>query len=100
MRRASTRRRTVVWAVAHDDPDKLREFRDAEVSDLTMLVDPGATTIRHYGIFNEDDSRGREIPHPATLIVDKAGLVRYLRIDVDYRERPPVDELLRVLGAL
>ena len=87
----------MVWAVAHDDTEKLRELRDAQGADLTFLVDPGAGTIREYGIFNEDDSRGREIPHPATLVIDKEGIVRYLRIDVDYRERPPVSDLLEVL---
>jgi peroxiredoxin len=83
--------------VANDDPQKLRELRDAEAEDLTFLIDPGAGAIRYYGIFNEGDRRSREIPHPATLVIDKKGVVRYLRIDEDYRIRPPVDNLLEVL---
>jgi peroxiredoxin len=90
----------VVWAVANDDPQKLREFRDAEAPDLTFLVDPVADTIRRYGIFNDGDGRGLEIPHPATLVIDKEGVIRYLRIDEDYRQRPPVDDLLEVLRNL
>jgi peroxiredoxin len=78
----------------------LRDFRDTEAPDLTFLVDPGAGTIHRYGIFNDGDSRGREIPHPATLVIDKAGVVRYLRIDEDYRQRPPVSDLLEVLRNL
>ena len=90
----------MVWAVAQDEPEKLRELRDAQGTDLTFLVDPGAITIRQYGIFNDADGRGREIPHPATLVIDKQGVIRYLRIDEDYRERPPVDHLLEVLRNL
>lgn len=90
----------MVWAVAHDEPEKLRELRDAEGTDLTFLVDPGASAIRRYGIFNDADGRGREIPHPATLVIDKEGVVRYLRIDEDYSERPPVGDLLEVLRNL
>ena len=90
----------MVWAVAHDEPDKLRELRDAQGTALTFLVDPGASTIRQYGIFNDADTRGREIPHPATLVIDKQGVVRYLRIDEDYRERPHVGDLLEVLRNL
>jgi len=38
--------------------------------------------------------------HPTALIIDQHGVTSYLRIDVDYRVRPPtVDELIPALEA-
>jgi hypothetical protein len=45
-----------------------------------------------------DSDRG--IPYPAALIIDKKGLVRYVRVDEDYRERPSIEELRDALQVL
>lgn len=67
--------------------------------DLTFpaLMDAGSRTIRSYGILNTEDG---EIPHPAALIIDRKGIVRYVRIDEDYKKRPSNEELLQVLRKL
>ena len=67
-----------------------------EKMDLTfpLLMDPGSATIRRYGILNE--SHG-EIPHPAAVVVDGDGIVRFERVDEDYTKRPTVTELLDAL---
>lgn len=78
-----------------DDPDRLRAFRDTEEIPFPILLDPGATTARRFGILNEDDERG--IPHPTTIVVDQEGVIVYRRTDTDYRVRPPVSEILEVL---
>ena len=84
--------------ISNDDPEKLREYRDAEGLTMPLLLDPGATTIKAYGVYNEDSER--VIPHPTALIIDKEGAVRYVRVDENYRERPSVEELLEALGGL
>jgi len=86
---------TVLWAISNDDPEKLRELRDAEGLTIPFLLDPDATTIKAYGVYNEGSDR--VIPHPAALIIDKEGTVRYVRVDENYRERPSVEELLEAL---
>jgi len=40
------------------------------------------------------------VPHPTTVIIDRQGVIRYLRVDVDYKVRPTVDELLKALDQL
>ncbi len=86
---------TVLWAISNDDPDKLRELRSGEGLEFPFLLDPDATTIRQYGVFNEESERG--IPHPTALIVDKDGIVRFVRVDEDYKQRPAVEELMEAL---
>ncbi len=70
-----------------------------EKLDLTFptLMDPGSRTIRSYGILNTEDG---EIPHPAALVIDRKGVVRYARIDEDYKKRPSNEELLQALREL
>ena len=87
---------TVLWLVVNDDPAKLRELRDAEGLTMPFLLDPDATTIKAYGVYNEGSDM--VIPHPTAMIVDKAGVVRYVRVDEDYRVRPSIEELLEALG--
>ena len=89
---------TSLWAISTDDPTKLLELRDTEGLTFPVLLDPAANTIKAYGLYNVDSDRG--IPHPTALIIDKNGLVRYVRTDEDYRERPSIEELRDALKML
>ncbi len=61
------------------------------------LMDPGSRTIRAYGVLNEDDG---ELPHPTALVIDRKGIVRFARIDENYKKRPFNQELLQALQQL
>lgn len=61
------------------------------------LMDPGSVTIKRYGVLNQANG---EIPHPTALVVDKRGVVTFVRVDEDYRKRPTNEELLRELRRL
>lgn len=66
-----------------------------------MLVDEGGETIESWGLLNAVDPRGRKIPHPALVTLDREGVVRDLFIETNYRLRPSVPEVLeRLEGAL
>jgi len=53
--------------------------------------------IDRYGLLNPN---GRGIPHPATYIIDKKGVVRWRYLEVDYKKRPGNEEVLKALLAL
>ena len=62
----------------------------------------GGAVIHDYGIPNPDHS-GTEregIPHPATVIVDGQGIVRFVNVWVNYRERTSPDEILEQIALL
>ncbi len=61
------------------------------------LMDPGSVTIKRYGVLNE--AKG-DIPHPTALVVDKQGVITFVRVDEDYRNRPTNEELLQELRRL
>lgn len=64
---------------------------------IVNLMDPGSETIKRYGVLNEANG---EIPHPTALVVDKQGMVVFVRIDEDYRKRASNEELLQELRQL
>ena len=79
--------------------DRVREDYD-QVIDHTLLSDPDAAVINRYGLFNQDDPRGRAIPHPTTYVIDREGVVRWKMTEVDYRIRPENADILAALAAL
>lgn len=80
--------------------DRVAEENDGLTLDYTLLSDPGASVINRYGLFNQDDPRGRAIPHPTTYVIDKNGVVRWKMTEVNYRIRPENDDILAALGEL
>ena len=93
--------------MSSDDPadlqmmvDRVAEENDGLVLEYTLLSDPGAAVINRYGLFNQDDPRGRAIPHPTTYVIDKDGVVRWKMTEVNYRIRPENDDILAALGEL
>ena len=73
-------------------------MRERDGLTMPILLDPDAATIKAYGVYNEGSDR--VIPHPTALVIDKQGVVRYVRVDEDYKIRPTVEELLEALGGL
>lgn len=65
--------------------------------DFPLLEDQGHRVIDRYGIRNPH-SRGW--PHPATYVIDKTGMVRWMLVETDYRVRPTNDMLLSALKSL
>jgi peroxiredoxin len=51
---------------------------------------------------NPDVSREsmKGIPHPATIIVDNAGIVRFVNVWVNFRERTPPTTIIEELKKL
>lgn len=59
----------------------------------------GAAVIASYGLTNSEATREdrKGIPHPATIIVDKAGVVRFVNVWVNYRMRTTPATILEEL---
>lgn len=86
-----------LWAITIDPAEKLETMKEELGLEIPLLLDPGSATIRGYGVLNEDHG---EIPHPATLVIDQEGTVRLVEINTNYRERPPTERVLEVLGEI
>lgn len=80
--------------------DRVIEETDGKAIEYTLLSDPGAAVINRYGLFNQDDSQGRAIPHPTTYVIDREGVVRWKMTEVNYRIRPENADILAALEEL
>jgi len=90
---------TVVLAITVDSKEDLKKvssrvYGNGPKSVIELLSDPGHKVIDHYGLLNPN-SRG--LPHPATYIIDKKGIVRWKFVEVDYRIRPSNEDVLKEL---
>jgi len=93
---------TVILAVTVDkigDIGKItgRISEDGIHPEFLLLSDPEHKVIDRYGILNPE-SRG--LPHPATYVIDKEGIVRWKYLEVDYRIRPTNEQVLEALKRL
>lgn len=79
----------------------LRKLVADEGLELTFLVDPEAEVIDRYGLRNPDHPPSYGVaPHPAALVIDRDGVIRYKRVDVDYKVRPAAAELVEAVRGL
>jgi peroxiredoxin len=60
-----------------------------------LLSDTDHRVIDRYGLLNEQAKR--TVPHPATLVIDRKGMVRWRFIETDYKVRPSNDDVLKEL---
>jgi peroxiredoxin len=91
---------TKIVAIAIDTKSDLQKMADnisktgGKPSSFIFLSDPEHRVISRYGILNES-SKG--LPHPATYVIDKHGIVRWKFTEVNYRIRPTNQQILSVI---
>ena len=89
---------TEVWAISSTEPvDKLTTYVQVRGFGFPLLADSGLAVTTAYGVLND---AGRNVAYPATFVIDRGGVVRYVRVDVDFTKRPPVADLLAFLARL
>ena len=103
---AEMRAATAIVAVSVDDRERqrmmverVREEYGVQL-DYILLSDPDHAVIDRYGLFNENEARGRPVPHPTTLVIDRSGVVRWRFTEVDYRVRPEPADIVAALREL
>lgn len=88
---------TELWVISPDPADKLVSMREKLGLEFPTLMDPDLALTKSFGLLNEKNG---EMPHPAAILIDKGGVVQYVRVDEDFRVRPEPAELLEAAGGL
>jgi len=80
--------------------DRVADENEGLMLNYTLLSDPGAAVINRYGLYNQDDPRGRAIPHPTTYVIGMDGVIHWKMTEVNYRIRPENEDILAALAEL
>jgi len=87
-----------VWAISSTDPtDKLAAYAGAKGITFPLLSDADLAVTKRFDVLNYTRSN---MAHPTTLVIERKGTVRFVRIDFDFTKRPPAANLLAFLRNL
>jgi|SRR5579862_3521910 len=65
-----------------------------------FLLDEDRSVTKAYGLYHRFGRDAINIAHPATLLIDKSGTVRFIYCGKDQSDRIPVDAVVEVLKKL
>ena len=101
---AEMKKDTELLAISVDAEPQTRQTvarisADGVAPDFAFLSDPDHAVIARFGILNPSGG-SRGIPHPATYVIDREGVVRWRDIETDYKIRPANEAILTAVRAL
>jgi len=95
-------------AISVDTPAQSREFA-AKIAadgkgkiDYQILSDPGHRVIDAFGI-RDPDYNGQKfegIPRPTVYVIDKTGRITWMKVELNYQERPTNEDIRAALNTL
>jgi peroxiredoxin len=85
-----------IAAEKRDGVWKPAKFLEKHPIASVFLLDEDRTVTKAYGLHNALAKDALNIAHPATLVIDQGGIVRYIYRGDNQLDRVPVDEVLRV----
>ena len=92
---------TVVVAIKPEPKPIVFSFKDRVTYRLSrFLADPGSSVHEAYGIVKPYRFHNRDMYLPATLIIDKQGVLRWLYIGKRNSDRPSLDSIVEQLEIL
>ena len=87
-----------IYAVSIDTPEVNRALRERVGAGYTFLSDPDATVLDRLNIrHHTPNPSGKDIAIPTQILVDKAGIVRWVYQPSNYRIRARPETVLAVL---
>lgn len=92
------RRDAEVLAISSENREAGAIFKASFELPFPLLVDADLRIIRAYGVFHENEAKGRLIARPATFVLDANGIIRYRYIGQNAGDRPSADTILAALS--
>lgn len=89
-----------IAAEKQDGFHKPSKFLEANPVSFPFLLDEDRTVTRAYGLYHRIGIDAFNIAHPATLLVDRVGSIRYIYVGGNQFDRAPIEQVLTLARTL
>ena len=90
-----------IVAVSPDPNEQSHKMAEGLHLGYRFLADRDLAVSRRYGLVHpRGGPNGEDVPRPATLVLDRDGVVRWLSVSRNFQVRPDPGDVLRAVRAL
>jgi peroxiredoxin len=90
-----------IVAVSPDPNERSQKLAEGLRLGYRFVADRDLAVTRRYGLVHAGGGpNGGDVPRPATVVIDRNGVVRWFSISRNYQVRPDPGEVLRAVRAL
>lgn len=90
-----------VVAVSPDPGERSQTLADGLHLGYRFLADPDLAATRRWGLVQpRGGPEGQDVPRPATVVIDRDGIVRWFSVSRNFQVRPDPGDVLRAVRAL
>ena len=90
-----------ILAVSPDSNERSQQVADGLRLGYRFLADRDLAVTRRYGLVHPSGGPdGRDVPRPATVVVDRDGVVRWFSVTHNVQVRPDPGDVLHVVRGL
>src|SRR5262245_66676708 len=90
-----------IVAISPDSNEQSQKVADGLRLGYRFLPDRDLAVARRYGLVHpRGGANGEDVPKPATIVLDRDGIVRWFSISRNVQVRPDPDDVLRAVRAL
>ena len=90
-----------VIAVSPDENAQSQRLADGLRVRYRFVADPDLAVTRRYGLIHRRGGPdGRDVPRPATVLLDRDGVVRWVALSANFQVRPDPRDVARAVRAL
>ena len=88
-------------ALSPDSNERSQELANRLHVNYRFLADTDLAVTRRLGLVHAGGGPGgKDVPRPATILIDRAGVVRWTAFGTNVQSRPDPNEVLRAIRAL
>ena len=90
-----------VLAISPDTNERSQDLAERLKARYRFLADRDLAVTRRYGLLHpRGGPGGDDVPAPATIVLDRDGIVRWLTVAVNYQVRPDPADIARAVRAI
>jgi peroxiredoxin len=90
-----------IVAISPDPNEQSQKLAEGLRLGYRFLADRDLAVARRYGLVHAGGGpEGQDVPRPATVVLDRDGVVRWFSVSRNFQVRPDPDDVLRAVRAL